>query len=167
MCSLLSIGFEGLLDLDGIFTAIIEQFGNSNEQRKQRSNTGNGEKIRHGTVPSTDTGEAGKLQDVPAGTESSKKRERSTGVDQADLSTSEKQQGLINNDNGQIKQRSSGRADKKGASEGIPEDASGVPTTVSAVRAAIGSSKNIERSSANQPSSAPSTEENKVGRAND
>ena len=68
MCSLLSIGFEGLLDLDGIFTAIIEQFGNSNEQRKQSSNNGNGEKILHEAVSGTNTRSAGKLQDIPAGT---------------------------------------------------------------------------------------------------
>lgn len=88
------LGNDGLLDLDGIFTAITEQFGNSNEQRKQSSNIGNGKKILHGTVPSTDTGAAGKLQDVPTGTESSKKRERSTDVNQANLSIGEKQQGL-------------------------------------------------------------------------
>lgn len=101
------LGNDGLLDLDGIFTAITEQFGNSNEQRKQSSNIGNGKKILHGTVPSTDTGAAGNLQDVSTGTENSKKRERSTGVDQTNLSTGEKQQGLINNDNGKIKQKGS------------------------------------------------------------
>lgn len=88
------LGNTGLLELDGIFTAITEQYGNSNEQRKQRSDTGNGEKILHGTVPSTDTGAAGKLQDIPAGTERSKKHKRSIRDDQTDLSTGEKQQGL-------------------------------------------------------------------------
>ena len=66
------------------------------------------------------------------------------------------------NDNGQIKQRSSGRADQEGASEGIPGHASGVPTTVSAVRAATGSSKNIERSTGDQQTGVSATEENKT-----
>ncbi|OTG70639.1 hypothetical protein B9T38_11875 [Acinetobacter sp. ANC 4218] len=88
------LGNTGLLELDGIFTAITEQYGNSNEQRKQRSDTGNGEKILHGTVPGTDTGTADRLQDVPAGTESGKKHKRSIRTDQTDLSAGEKQQGI-------------------------------------------------------------------------
>lgn len=71
------------------------------------------------------------------------------------------------NDNGQIKQRSSGRVDQEGTSEGIPRDASGVPTTVSTVRATTSSNKNIERSTANQQTGVSITEENKVELASD
>lgn len=71
------------------------------------------------------------------------------------------------NDNGQIKQRSRGRVNQKGASERISGDASGVSTTVSTVRATTSSSKNIERSTANQQTSVSTTEENTVGSNND
>lgn len=71
------------------------------------------------------------------------------------------------NDNGQIKQRSSGRFNEEGASERVSGNAFRVPETISAIRTTTSSSENIERSPSNQPASLSSPEKDEVGQVDD
>ena len=71
------------------------------------------------------------------------------------------------NDNGQIKQRSSGRFNEEGTSERVSGNAFRVPGTISAIRTTTSSSENIERSPSNQPASLSSPEKDEVGQVDD
>lgn len=71
------------------------------------------------------------------------------------------------NDNGQIKQRSSGRVNEEGTSERVSGNAFRVPGTISAIRTTTSSSENIERSPSNQPASLSSPEKDEVGQVDD
>lgn len=94
------IGESGLSQLDAIYNEISSNQVEQNEQRKQGKNTGNGKSTGNGNLSETESRAAERSRGLSEKTGSSQQYDGSTRTDQTDLSTGEKQQGLINNDSG-------------------------------------------------------------------